>query len=284
MKHFLTLNELKKLFTDQLSPLYDDLETNSIFYHTLFFRSQISKVDFLLNPNQKIDSDLMIHDLNRLKKGEPIQYILGETFFMNLPFEVSHSVLIPRPETEELVDMIIKKYKERTSISILDIGTGSGAIAISLAHYLPQSVVFATDFSESALQIATQNALKNSVTIHFYQHNILSDSMDAFDCDFDLIVSNPPYIPQKQIIEMHRNVVQYEPHSALFVPDTDPIIFYKKIGKFAAQKLKIGEFLYFETHEDFHQEIMDYLKKCELRNITSLKDINGKNRFILAEK
>jgi len=284
MKHFLTLKELKKLFTDQLAPLYEDLETNSIFYHALFFRFQISKVEFLLNPNKEIDADLILCDLNRLKNGEPIQYVLGETLFMNLPFEVTNSVLIPRPETEELVNLIIKKYKNASTVSILDIGTGSGAIAIAVAHYLPQSIVCATDFSEATLKISSRNAQKNSVNIDFLQHNILSDSLDVFDSDFDLIVSNPPYIPQKQIIEMHQNVVQYEPHSALFVPDNDPIIFYKKIGELAALKLKTGGSLYFETHEDFHQEIMEYLQKCELRNIKSLKDLNGKNRFILAEK
>ncbi len=284
MKHFLTLKELKKLFTDQLSPLYDDLETNSIFYHALFCRFQISKVDFLLNPDKEIDADLILSDLNRLQNGEPIQYVIGETLFMNLSFEVTTSVLIPRPETEELVNLIIKKHQNRSSVSILDIGTGSGIIAIALAHYLPQSIVYATDFSEAALQISSRNAQKNSVSIKFLQHNILSDSFDVFDSDFDLIVSNPPYIPQKQIIEMHQNVVQYEPHSALFVPDNDPIIFYKKIGALAAQKLKNGGFLYFETHEDFHKEIIEFLQTCELRNIKSLQDLNGKNRFILAEK
>jgi release factor glutamine methyltransferase len=284
MKHFLTLKELKKLFADILAPLYDENETNSIFYHALFYRFKISKVDFFLNPNKEIDADLMLCDLNRLKNGEPIQYVLGETLFMNLPFEVTNSVLIPRPETEELVNMIINKYQNASTISILDIGTGSGAIAIALAHYLPQSIVLATDFSESALQISSRNARKNSVNIDFLQHNILSDSLDVFGSDFDLIVSNPPYIPHKQVIEMHQNVVRYEPHVALFVPDNDPIIFYKKIGGLAARKLKTGGFLYFETHENFHQEIIEFLQKCELRNIKSLKDLNGKNRFILAEK
>ncbi len=284
MKQFLTLKELKKIFADILAPLYDENETNSIFYHSLMYRYKISKIDFLINPNKEIDSDLILPDLNRLKNGEPIQYVLGETLFMNLPFEVNSSVLIPRPETEELVDMIIKKYKDSSSISILDIGTGSGAIAISLAHFLPQSVILATDFSESALQISSRNAQKNNVAIQFLQHNILVDSFDVFDYAYELIVSNPPYIPHKQEREMHQNVIHFEPHSALFVPDNDPIIFYKKIGDLAVQKLKKGGFLYFETHEDFHQEIIEYLEKCDFRNIASLKDINGKNRFILAEK
>lgn len=280
----MTLLELKHLYQNSLNSIYPECEINELFFISIQNRFNMSKVNALMNLNNDYDVSQLIHDLDRLKIAEPIQYIYQHCTFYDLDFKVTPDVLIPRQETEELVQMIIKSNSHLYDQKFLDIGTGSGAIAIALAKNLSNLQILATDFSEKALQIATENALRNNVQVVFLKHDILLDTFAVLPDDIDVIVSNPPYIPYSVSNELHDNVVQFEPHSALFVPDYDPIIFYKKIAEMAYQKLKNQGKLYFETFESYHEEIRQYLEVVGFSNIQSIKDINGKNRFINAEK
>lgn len=280
----MTLLELKHLYQNSLNSIYPETEINELFYISISNRLNMSKYDALLNFSKEIDALGLIHDLERLKSAEPIQYIYQNTTFYNLNFKVNSDVLIPRQETEELVQMIIKSNMQSNKIKALDIGTGSGAIAIALAKNISQAQVFATDFSEKALDVAKENAQNNQVQVTFLKHDILQDEIAILPDELDVIVSNPPYIPYTVSHELHHNVVQFEPHSALFVPDQDPILFYKKIAEIAFQKLKNEGKLYFETFETFHIDIIQSLEMVGFSNIQSINDLNGKNRFIYAEK
>lgn len=280
----MTLQELKHLFQNSLKTIYPISEINQLFYISIYNRLKMSKVEVLLHINDEFEDVEILHVLERLKTSEPIQYIYQHAIFYDLDFKVSPDVLIPRQETEELVQMILDKNKQTHHLKILDIGTGSGAIAIALSKNLQYADVYASDFSEKALQIAHENGKQNEVQIMFLKHDILKDDISIFPDHLDVIVSNPPYIPTSISKELHSNVVLFEPHSALFVPDQDPILFYKKIAEIAYQKLKNEGQLFFETFELFHKDIIKHLEIVGFTNIQSIKDINGKNRFISAEK
>lgn len=216
--------------------------------------------------------------LSELKSYKPIQYILKETTFFNLPFIVNSNVLIPRPETEELVDWIIQENKNK-SIRILDIGTGSGCIAISLAKNLPDSIIFACDISVEALNQAQKNSELNSVDINIMQLDIL-DSNVQLNEKFDVIVSNPPYITEKEKVLMHKNVLDYEPEQALFVPNENPLVFYEAIINFGLTHLKPKGSIYLEINEAYGKETALLLKKDHFTNTTLKKDINEKDRML----
>lgn len=280
----MTLQELKHFFQNSLNTIYPLEEINQLFYISVYNRLNMSKVDVLLHINDDFNVDPLILDLERLKRSEPIQYIYQHAIFYDLDFKVNPDVLIPRQETEELVQMILNANKKSDPIKIMDIGTGSGAIAIALSKNIQKAEVFATDFSEKALLIAQENSLRNEVKVEFMKHDIIKDDISFLPDHLDVIVSNPPYIPISVSKELHSNVVLFEPHSALFVPDQDPILFYKKIAEIAFLKLENGGQLYFETFESFHEDITQYLEIVGFSNIQSLKDINGKFRFISAEK
>ena len=225
--------------------------------------------------------------INRLKKMEPLQYIFGETEFYSLPMKVNPSVLIPRPETEELVDMIIKKSITPSPIgklNILDIGTGSGCIPIALAKHTPDAMVTAIDISEEALQTAKENAVLNNVDVCFIQTDILNTNEAAkiILCDLDIIVSNPPYVTEKEKGAMCENVIAYEPHCALFVPEDDPLLFYKAIADFAMLKLAPGGMLFLEINANHGTEICEMLQEKGFTQTELLRDLSGKNRFITA--
>lgn len=285
MESFFTLKQLKELFIKELESIYSKEEILSIFYILISTRFNLTKIDSILNQDTPLDLSAIISDIDRLKNAEPIQYILESAPFFDLNFIVTPAVLIPRQETEELVDIIIKEYRfVDKAIKILDIGTGSGAIAIALAKNLPSAIVYASDFSLDALSVAAKNAQMNETNIHFIHHDLIHDSHLLLPQDLDLIVSNPPYIPHSISVKLHDNVIKYEPHVALFVPDEDPLIFYTKIAKMAQFLLNPSGKIYFETFEDFHLEIIDLLKSLSFQNIISAYDINKKNRFIIAEK
>jgi len=236
--------------------------------------------------------------VSRLKKMEPIQYILGETEFYSLPIKVNPSVLIPRPETEELVYIIIKnvtsaynnkmsdRAENRQPIQILDIGTGSGCIAIALAKHIPDAVVTAIDISETALQKAKENALLNNVDICFLKVDILNilKAKELINGSFDIIVSNPPYIKDEEKRFMSANVIDYEPHQALFVSDEDPLLFYKAIAEFAKQKLTPEGMIYFEINPTCDMMIIEMLSEKGFAYSEIISDLSGKNRFISAKK
>lgn len=223
---------------------------------------------------------LLENSLVRLLNSEPIQYILEETEFYGLRFFVNKNVLIPRPETEELVELILKEHPQPTDLKILDIGTGSGAIAIALAKHMKNSSVAAWDISYKALDIAVMNAKANSVDIEFRMVDILNEY--PLTETFDIIVSNPPYIAEREKALMNRNVLEWEPATALFVPDNDPLLFYRNIAQAGIQMLVPEGKLYFEINRSFGKDTVELLNEIGYRNIQLIKDIFGNDRIVTA--
>jgi release factor glutamine methyltransferase len=220
--------------------------------------------------------------VDRLRQFEPIQYILGETFFFGLPLKVTPSVLIPRPETEELVDLILKEGAGY-NCSILDIGTGSGCIALALKSRLKNALVSGVDISEKALEIARTNGEMNGLDVGFFQADILNWQSFVWPA-FDVIVSNPPYVTESEKKLMHKNVLDFEPHGALFVDNANPLLFYSHIAQFAIEKLNINGRLYFEINENFGPETEKLLAGFGFGSIKVVADIHGKNRFVRATR
>ena len=274
----------KHIFLDELSSLYDEKEIESFFYIVLQQFHNKKRIDLALHPEMEMNAS----DLNRwesvvvdLKKHKPIQYILGETEFYGLRFLVNEHTLIPRPETEELVSLIIKNDLEIKNLKILDIGTGSGCIAISLAKNL-NAEVFAIDVSEKALATAKKNAEINNVNVTFIQQNILE--IENLGQQFDVIVSNPPYVRMLEKQEINPNVLEYEPHLALFVEDNDALLFYRKIAQLAQLNLSEKGSLYFEINQYLGKETVELLANLGFKNIEMKKDIYGNDRMIRCEK
>ena len=280
---------------EQLRDFYSDAEIKSFCYLIMEFVCGMNKSSVLRCKDKQLSLNecLRIQEIIlELKKYCPIQYILGETEFYGLKFKVDANVLIPRPETEELVEWVIKKeapppglhQKKRGEYRILDIGTGSGCIAVALAKHLPEAEVFALDISEKALDVARQNAIRNQVDVNFFQHDILTDEPFPFSfLAFDCIVSNPPYITLKEKAEMGKNVLSYEPHQALFVPWDNPLIFYERIANFARNRLKETGSLYFETSSLHGSASAKVLEDKKFRSVKLLKDISGNDRIIIAK-
>lgn len=214
--------------------------------------------------------------LNRLEKREPLQYVFGHTDWRGLRLALSSATLIPRPETAELADLVCAQKAERT-LTVLDIGTGSGCIAIAIKKTHPEWEVFACDISAEALKIAEQNARDNGVEVHFFQADILAEN--PLSRTFDIIVSNPPYICEEEKATMDENVLAYEPASALFVPNDDPLLFYRAIAR-----LRACEHLFFEINERFGRETADMLKEENYYNIQIINDICGKERIVSASR
>ncbi len=278
------LRDLQITFCEQLKGLYEMSECVEIFY---LCAEWIYKRDkFLIKmENSKIkDADLMVFEsmLKRLLQGEPIQYVIGEWPFMECVFNVRKGVLIPRPETEELVALIIEREQTDELIRVIDIGTGSGCIAIALEKKLRNALVIGVDVSDEALEIAKGNADRNKSKVTFEQMNILTDSYNCAT-KYDIIVSNPPYILKDEIATMHKNVVDYEPHLALFVTNDDALEFYKAIIMFAKECLQMGGRIYFETHYMYNVDVFALLITNNYR-VERIKDIAGHNRMIMATK
>ena len=266
-----------------LSGFYPDNEISGLVRLLIEHVTKSSMPALLSDKNTKITSEEVLKIdkiVERLQRFEPIQYILGETEFYGLPFTVNQDVLIPRPETEELVELILNENKE-TKPCILDIGTGSGCIAISLQKHLPEAPVTAWDISEKALAVAALNSKNNSVNVTFNQVDILSDY--PTDHSFDIIVSNPPYVLDSEKKNMHANVLDYEPHTALFVADNDPLLFYNRIADVAIQLLTDGGKLYFEINRAKGQETIKMLENKNFSEIRLIKDISGNDRMVRAQ-
>ena len=263
-------------YKSELSDIYDANEIQAIFYRLLPDFYGIERLDVSLNPDLKVDETKLLSALTKLKQHKPWQYITGQTEFYGLKFKVNPAILIPRPETEELVDWIISDLKNVSSLRILDIGTGSGVIAISLAANLPDASVTAIDISEAALQTAEVNAGLHRVAVRFKQINILNQT----DCEeaYDIIVSNPPYVRENEKKMMQANVLQYEPETALFVPDHNPLIFYEKIISLAINNRT--SVVYFEINEFLKLELENLLKNFEIANYEFKKDMFDKWRFV----
>ena len=287
----MTFTELKQLIKKELNGIYDWSEIESFLYRLTDFKLGLSRIDFALNPNTIIEhGDFFKRSISLLRLETPIQYIIGETSFYGLTFKVNSDTLIPRPETEELVDWIVKDTVNLEALTVLDIGTGSGCIPISLSLNMNNADVCAFDVSNKALDIAKINAKHNSAKVKFILQDILK-----YDCNttnflkdskykFDVIVSNPPYVRLSEKMKMKRNVLHFEPHLALFVKDEDPLLFYRTIGNYAIENLKIGGVLYFEINQNFGLQTIELLKDIGFNSVELKQDLSGNDRMIKAKR
>jgi release factor glutamine methyltransferase len=283
----MTIKDYRKVFIETLSSVYDAGEAESFFYLILEEKHQMKRIDLALQPESSF-TEAQIVDWNailkQLQQEIPIQYILGSTSFYGLVFEVNENVLIPRPETEELVDWIISnlKIQQAKNLRILDIGTGSGCIAISLAKNIQTAQVFAIDVSEKALTTAQKNANRNEVDVTFIHQSILET--EDLNQQFDIIVSNPPYVRNLEKTEIKKNVLAHEPHLALFVEDNDALVFYRKIATLAQKNLKENGQLYFEINQYLGKEMISLLVSPDFKDVELRQDIYGNDRMIRAIK
>jgi release factor glutamine methyltransferase len=279
------IKEYRTQFIQTLSPLYGEGEAESFFYLILEDKQQLKRIDLALQPDLEFtDDDVLAWNtiLESLKLEIPVQYLLGKTSFYGLDFEVNQNVLIPRSETEELVEWIIsnnQKIEQSNRLRILDIGTGSGCIAISLAKNIPNAQVFALDVSEKALATAKKNADLNEVNVTFLHQSILET--EDLEQEFDIIVSNPPYVRNLEKEEIKKNVLEYEPHLALFVEDNDALLFYRKIAALAQKNLSVSGQLYFEINQYLGKEMIELLEGMDFKNIELRKDIYENDRMML---
>ena len=282
------MTETLAYIKESLKDLYPPSEISSLVRLIMERVSNIQPHHFLFCKDKVLPEaeKNRIHEVvERLKEMEPIQYILGTADFYSLQFEVNPSVLIPRPETEELVEQVIID-NEGKKIKILDIGTGSGCIAVTLRKHLKQASIIATDISTEALDTARRNAKRNNATITFIQTDILNPEKAEMDIPFilDVIVSNPPYIKEEEKIDMERNVLDYEPHIALFVPDNDPLLYYWHIAHFGKKKLRRNGRLYFEINAAYGSMVVEMLEEEGYKDIELIQDLSGKDRIVKARK
>ena len=280
----MTLKAYRTHFYKELEALYPQEEYETFFKFLVQEYLKLAAYEIPLNFQLKLDEaqrNLFDKALSRLQQNEPLQYIVASTEFYGFPFQLSPAVLIPRPETEELVDWIYTDFKN-TSCTILDIGTGSGAIAVSLAKLLPEAKVTAIDVSEDALKIAEANASSNAVNVQFIKQDILD--CQALDQSYDVIVSNPPYVRDLEKVEIKANVLNYEPHLALFVEDQNALIFYKKIAELAMKALQPNGILYFEINQYLSAETVSLLKNIGFSQVELRDDFAGKPRMIKAQR
>lgn len=290
----MVLKEILNIYHKELDAIVGKDEVDSFFNLAIEHYLGLKRIHLVLEPEYaitKAEEQPLFEALSKLKLKQPIQYILGETEFYGLRFKVNKHTLIPRPETEELVAFVIANFKEQQTnnqpIKILDIGTGSGCIAISLAKHVPEAKVYAIDVSEAALKVAKQNAELNEVTIEFIHDNILNPrhaELVSASQKFDIIVSNPPYVRQLEKPEIQSNVLDNEPHLALFVDDENPLQFYKAICEFAQINLKDNGCLYFEINEYLGEEMVQLLYDYQFKAIELKKDMFGKDRMITGVK
>ena len=280
------LSQLKINFTTVLQGVYDKEEVHCFFYILCDFFLQYSRFEVSMALDTIVSAKNITafeKALLRLKKQEPIQYILGCTAFYGLTFKVNEHTLIPRPETEELVDWVLSNLHDQDSmLDILDIGTGSGCIAISLAKNIPTARVSGLDISEKTLEVAQENAVKNQVLVSFCKKDILETT--ALKNKYDVMVSNPPYVRQLEKKAMNANVLDYEPGLALFVPNEDPLLFYRKIAQLAMVSLQTRGWLYFEINEYLSKEMDVLLKDIGFANIEIKKDFREVPRMIKCQK
>jgi release factor glutamine methyltransferase len=279
------LADIQSQFKSGLSACYPDDEIRNIFFLVSEHLLNYSKIDILLKSNEPISAEAVENFnmlLARLRNWEPVQYVLGRTEFYGLPFRVDPRVLIPRPETEELVDWIIR-HEGKSKVSILDIGTGSGCIAVTLAARLTGAAVWACDIQKEALEVAVENAQCNGVEINFFYFDML-DGQSSLPRRFDVMVSNPPYVREEEKAFMRRNVLDYEPSTALYVPDDDPLIYYRSIALLARKYLNDGGSLYLEINEKFPLEVVKLLKNAGLYAVEVKRDMGNKSRMVRGKK
>jgi release factor glutamine methyltransferase len=289
------LKQYKDHFFDSLQNIQEEHEIESFFFILTEYLHQLKRVDVALHPNFELseyDVEKWNTILAQLQQEKPIQYITGEAWFYGMKFQVNENTLIPRPETEELVDWILNSpiTQYPSPITILDIGTGTGCIPIALKANVPQANVSAIDVSEKALELAKRNAMLNKVEINFIQANILEVEdlskipNSKLQTNFDIIVSNPPYVRNLEKQEIKKNVLDYEPHLALFVEDTDALLFYRKIAQLALKNLSPNGLLFFEINQYLGKETVELLENLGFKNIELKKDMFGNDRMVKSEK
>lgn len=299
------IKNIKTNFQNELQSVYDKDEIDSFFFMITETLYRKKRIDFTLNPDFEITNttewETIISDL---KEEKPIQYVLGEAWFYGLKFKVNENTLIPRSETEELVEWILdslmvkgkrQKVKDISlsevekepltqnpkPLTLLDIGTGTGCIPISLKSNLPDTEIFAIDISEKTLEVAIQNAKNNNVEVNFIQTDILKiENLEKLSTKFDIIISNPPYVRHLEKQEIKKNVLDYEPHLALFVEDNDALIFYRKIAQLALHSLKANGLLFFEINQYLGKKTVELLENLGFKNIELRKDLKGNDRMI----
>lgn len=292
------VKQYRKYFNETLKTIYPITEIDSFFFLLLEEYLGFRRVDIVLKSDFKIPQEtlnLLQSATKQLEQEIPLQYIIGKTEFYGLPFVVNKHVLIPRPETEELVAWVVsessrfktfntstKQTTETKQLKILDIGTGSGCIPISLKKQLPFAKISAIDISKEALSVAKKNAVLNNVDIHFILQDILKTV--TLDQHYDIIISNPPYVRELEKKELKNNVLKNEPHVALFVENDNPLIFYAKIAELAKNYLNKNGLLFFEINQYLGTETIDLVNKKELKNIQLKKDMFGNDRMIVASK
>ncbi|WP_157208756.1 peptide chain release factor N(5)-glutamine methyltransferase [Mariniflexile maritimum] len=292
----MTLKDMQHTFHQELDVLYGKEEVDSFFFMAIDALYHVSRMALALKPNYTVDDfNPILNVLELLKQEKPIQYILGETEFCGLPFKVNGHTLIPRPETEELVEWILSEFNiQNSEIKILDIGTGSGCIAIALAKKWPKASVYALDVSADALKMAKQNAALNKVEVVFVEADILGmqgkipsadePRLKLNELKFDIIVSNPPYVRELEKQYMKPNVLNNEPHLALFVKDENPLVFYKTITEFAVRNLSKNGLLFFEINEFLAKDTIQLLVANHFSSIELKQDIFKKDRMIKGVK
>jgi release factor glutamine methyltransferase len=276
----MTAKELFDRVIGELEPIYGREEAQAMSFR-LLEHIGILKTEVLAHRPMRPDTAVLQEWIARLRQHEPLQYILGEADFYGRPFQVNRSVLIPRPETEELVAWIVKDWQQaagKLSTHILDIGTGSGCIAVSLAKELPDSQVWALDISEEALKVAASNAHLHHAQVHFLQQDVLKDF--HLPQTLDVMVSNPPYVREEEKAEMELQVLRYEPHAALFVPDQQPLMFYQRIARLVRQLLAPEGLCYLEVNARLAHETAQLFDAEGFREIVIKKDLSGKQRML----
>lgn len=292
----MNIKSLKTHFFTELQTIQEDAEIESFFFILTEFLHNLKRIDVSLHPDFEVsesDFEKWQTIISELKTEKPIQYITGEAWFYGLRFEVNENTLIPRPETEELVEWIIESQKSKAqnliiqksnNLTILDIGTGSGCIPIALKKEIPSAQVSAIDISEKALEMARKNALNNQVEVNFIQQDILQSSnlqiSKSSNLLFDVIVSNPPYVRNLEKHEIKKNVLEYEPHLALFVEDFDALLFYRKIAQLALKSLTPNGKLFFEINQYLAKETVELVEQLGFKNIELRKDFMGNDRMI----
>jgi release factor glutamine methyltransferase len=281
-----TIQDIKPHLLKELRVLYPDTEINALAAILIKTVSGRTKLQQLANPRQllTVKQRTKINEITReLKKGRPIQYILGQSDFYNCIISLNNSVLIPRPETEELVDLVIRENKTRTGV-INDACTGSGCIAIALAYNLPGFAVSGFDISHDAVELAKENSLLNNTNVSFFHGNLLQPGPELLKKRCSILVSNPPYVRESEKKFMSANVLDYEPHSALFVPDEDPLIFYRALISLSYSILEPSGLVYFEINEALGTEVEEMLSAGGFTEVRIVSDINGKDRIIKGKK
>ena len=276
----MTVRESIRTIEQAVLPLYDAAEATAIARLVVSCKCGYTFSQLVLHYDDECQIENFDNIVNQLAAARPVQYVLGVAEFCDLEFEVCEGVLIPRPETEELVSQV--GADSRADMRILDVGTGSGAIAVSVAKMSEGTKVVAVDISDVALTIASRNAAKCGVKVEFCKADALGDMTHLGQ--FDIIVSNPPYIPQSDIARMNKNVVDFEPHTALFVADNDALCFYRSIAQNGLAMLKSGGGLYFEIYEEYGQAIKDMLESMGYSDVQVVKDVFGKDRMVWSRR